>query len=53
MKLMKIFGNIIKDKNKPIVVYCTTGFRSEEAYKKLKKIGYTNVYNLYGGLDNY
>lgn len=47
------FEKIIKNKDKSIVVYCSTGFRSTKAYNKLKKMGYTNVYNLYGGLDNY
>ena len=47
------FEKIVKDKNKPIVVYCASGYRSTKAYKKLKKMGYTEVYNLYGGLENY
>lgn len=44
---------IVKEKNKCIVVYCTSGNRSKNAYKKLKKMGYVHVFNLYGGLDNY
>lgn len=47
------FEKIIPNKNKEIVLYCSTGFRSTNAYKKLKKMGYKNVYNLYGGLENY
>lgn len=47
------FENMIKNKNKPIVLYCTTGYRSTKAYHKLKELGYQEVYNLYGGLDNY
>lgn len=47
------FEKIVKNKNKPIVVYCASGFRSTKAYKKLKQMGYTEVYNLYGGLENY
>lgn len=38
------------DKSRPIVVYCTVGYRSERAAKKLRKKGFTNVYNLYGSL---
>ncbi|WP_044402334.1 rhodanese-like domain-containing protein [Lacinutrix sp. Hel_I_90] len=38
------------DKNEKIVVYCSLGIRSETTGKKLKKAGYTNVYNLYGGI---
>lgn len=42
----------IKDipKDKPIVVYCTVGYRSEKITERLKKIGYSNVSNLYGGI---
>lgn len=40
----------IKDKNTPIVVYCSLGIRSEQVGEKLKKAGYTNVQNLYGGI---
>ena len=38
------------DKNKPIVVYCSLGIRSEEIGEKLKKAGFTHVENLYGGI---
>ncbi|MDO9551827.1 rhodanese-like domain-containing protein [Rhodonellum sp.] len=37
-------------KNHPIVVYCTVGARSQEIGKKLKSEGFTQVYNLYGGI---
>lgn len=47
------FKNIIINKNKPIIIYCSSGYRSKSAYKKLKNMGYTEVYNLYGGLENY
>lgn len=47
------FKNVVKNQDKPIVVYCSSGFRSTKAYKKLKKLGYCKVYNLYGGLENY
>ncbi len=40
----------IPNKNKNIVVYCSLGIRSETIAKKLKKAGYTNVLNLYGGI---
>lgn len=42
--------NIIKNKNSTIIVYCSTGHRSKKAQEKLKKIGYNNVYNVYGGI---
>lgn len=33
-----------------IVVYCSIGYRSEKIAEKLKKAGYRQVYNLYGGI---
>jgi rhodanese-related sulfurtransferase len=38
------------DKTKPVVVYCSIGKRSEDIGLELKKRGFTNVYNLYGGI---
>ncbi|MEZ4809432.1 MAG: rhodanese-like domain-containing protein [Allomuricauda sp.] len=38
------------DKDVPIVVYCSLGVRSEDIGEKLKKAGFTNVKNLYGGI---
>lgn len=40
----------ISDKNQDIVVYCSLGVRSEDIAEQLKKAGYTNVWNLYGGI---
>lgn len=40
----------IPNNNTPIVVYCSLGIRSEEVGEKLKKAGFTNVQNLYGGI---
>lgn len=40
----------IKDKNKNIVVYCSTGVRSEDIGEKLIARGYKHVQNLYGGI---
>ena len=42
--------SIVKNKNSPIVVYCSLGIRSEKIGNKLQKMGYTNVQNLYGGI---
>lgn len=36
--------------NRPIVVYCSVGYRSEKVAEKLIELGYTKVYNLYGGI---
>jgi rhodanese-related sulfurtransferase len=38
------------NKKDTIVVYCSLGIRSETIAKKLKKAGYENVFNLYGGI---
>jgi rhodanese-related sulfurtransferase len=40
------------DKNTPIVVYCSIGYRSEKVGEKLLNEGFT-VYNLYGGIFNW
>lgn len=52
-KIKKEIENIILDKNQNIVVYCSSGGRSKKAQKQLKKLGYSQVYNLYNGLTNY
>jgi len=38
------------DKDKRIVVYCSIGYRSEKIGEKLKKLGYSNAYNLFGSI---
>ena len=48
----KIF-NMFKDLNKGMVLYCSTGSRSKKAQRKLNYWGYNNVYNLYGGIEEY
>lgn len=40
----------IKNKDAKIVVYCSLGIRSEDIAEKLKKAGYSNIFNLYGGI---
>lgn len=37
-------------KNQPVVVYCSVGYRSEKISGKLKKLGFTRVFNLYGSI---
>lgn len=44
---------IAYDKDTTILVYCASGVRSAEAAKTLIDLGYTNVYNLDGGLINW
>ncbi len=36
--------------DKPIVLFCSIGYRSEKAGEKLMEFGYQNVYNLYGSV---
>lgn len=40
----------IINKDELIVVYCSTGHRSQRAQQILENIGYTNVYNVYEGI---
>ncbi len=40
----------VTDKTSKIVVYCSLGVRSEDIAEDLKKAGFTNVYNLFGGI---
>lgn len=44
--------SMVKDipKDAQIVLYCSVGWRSERIGEKLKKAGYSNVSNLYGGI---
>ena len=44
--------NILQDKNQEIIIYCKSGNRGKKAYKTMQLKGYTNLYNLKGGLDN-
>lgn len=37
---------VVKDKNKVLLLHCSTGVRSGIAKKKLEAIGYKNVFNL-------
>ena len=44
--VLKFFPN----KDKPVVLYCSIGVRSENIGEKMMKAGFTNVKNLYGGI---
>ena len=45
------FKNLPKDKE--IVVICQTGIRSNQACKKLKRLGYQKITNVRGGLSTW
>lgn len=46
----KLIVDSLGDRDTLIIVYCSIGIRSEIIGKKLISHGFTNVYNLYGGL---
>lgn len=37
-------------KSATLVIYCSVGYRSEKIGEQLKSLGYTSVYNLFGGI---
>ena len=40
----------IPNKDELIVVYCSTGHRSQKVQKILENMGYINIYNVYEGI---
>ncbi|WP_336067452.1 rhodanese-like domain-containing protein [Mesoflavibacter sp. CH_XMU1404-2] len=47
---LKKTTQLFPDKTEMIVVYCSIGVRSAKIAQQLKDEGYTNVFNLYGGI---
>ncbi|WP_409199578.1 rhodanese-like domain-containing protein [Methanobrevibacter sp. DSM 116169] len=43
----------VGDKNKKILLYCKSGRRSKIAAEKLRDLGYTNIFVLDGGINNW
>src|SRR3989475_7491072 len=43
----------LTDKNQPVVVYCAGGVRSALAAKTLQDLGYSNVYSMRGGFNEW
>ncbi len=41
------------DKSKPVYIYCRSGHRSQKAGKRLLGLGFSKVYDLEGGLNNW
>ena len=44
------FKDLKIDKSATVIVYCSLGVRSEKIAKKIKKLGYNSIFNLYGGI---
>lgn len=51
-EIKKNIEKYIKDRNKKLLICCQVGTRSAKAVEILESIGYINVYNLKGGLEN-
>jgi rhodanese-related sulfurtransferase len=43
-------ADLVKMKDKPVIVCCETGIRSGKAVKALKKLGFERVFGLDGGM---
>ncbi len=41
----------LPDRNAPIILYCRSGRMSEEASQALLELGYTNLYDVPGGMN--
>lgn len=50
-KLTERIGELEKFKDKPIIVCCASGMRSNKVCGELKKQGFTKLHNLAGGVD--
>lgn len=50
--IRKVAKDKLTDLHQKIIVYCDSGSRSKRASKRLEKMGYDNVYNLYKGTEN-
>lgn len=51
-ELNKNINRYVASKNKNILVYCQKGSRSKRAAQILDDMGYTNVFNLKGGIES-
>ncbi len=52
-KLAERAGELGKDKSKPVLLYCALGGVAGEAAAKLRKLGYSEVYPLRGGINGW
>lgn len=51
-QIVTLVKEYVKDKSKPVIVYCSAFKRSVQAYRTLVYLGYENVYIL-GSIDNW
>ena len=45
-RIEMLASSMLGDKNKPLLLHCSSGVRSSMAKKKLDALGYKNVFNL-------
>ncbi|MBS1142026.1 MAG: Rhodanese-like protein [Proteobacteria bacterium] len=50
-KLADRIAELEKFKDKPIIICCASGMRSNKACSELKKLGFEKLHNLAGGVD--
>lgn len=50
-KLAERIGELEKHKDKPLIVCCASGMRSNKACAEFTKAGFSRLYNLAGGID--
>ena len=49
-QIKRVIEKQVTNKEQVVVVYCSTGHRSQEAQKILENMGYKNIYNVYEGV---
>lgn len=52
-KISERGDELAKDKTRPLLVYCALGGSAIEAAKTLRKVGYSEVYPLRGGINGW
>ncbi len=50
-QLLKRMNEVEKSKSEPVLVYCKSGQRASMACRLLKKAGFTQLFNLAGGIN--